>query len=147
LRSDLVFDDFTFTVRVKLVDNRGNSGIQFRSTSLPDGEVKGYQADVGPGWWGKVYEENGRGLLWADASAEKRIKLGDWNEYKITARGSQIDTWINGFHAANLTDPAGSPQGIFAFQLHSGGPTEVRFKDFRLELHSRPGRFAFPPAP
>ena len=26
--------------------------------------MKGYQADVGPGWWGKLYEENGRGLLW-----------------------------------------------------------------------------------
>ena len=23
------------------------------------GDVRGYQADIGPGWWGKLYEEHG----------------------------------------------------------------------------------------
>ena len=55
--------DFRLSVQVKLVKNEGNSGIQFRSIELADGEMKGDQADIGPGWWGKLYEENGRGLL------------------------------------------------------------------------------------
>ncbi|MEX0586776.1 MAG: family 16 glycoside hydrolase, partial [Pirellulales bacterium] len=64
IKSDYVLSDFHFKCQVKLAKNEGNSGIQFRSEVLPNGEVKGYQADVGVGWWGKLYEEHGRGLLW-----------------------------------------------------------------------------------
>ena len=133
LRSDLALGDFRLTVQVKLVANEGNSGIQFRSESLPGGEVKGYQADVGIGWWGKVYEENGRGLLWKD-SGEAHVKPGEWNRYEIECIGSKIRTSINGQPCATLDDPAGARRGILALQLHSGGATEVRFKDWRVEL-------------
>ncbi len=133
LRSDLAAGDFRLTLKVKLVANAGNSGIQFRSEPLPGGEVKGYQADVGPGWWGKVYEENGRGLLW-DQSGEPNVKSGEWNTYEIVAVGPKIRTSIDGKPCAVLDDPAGARRGIIAFQLHSGGPTEVRFKDITLEL-------------
>ena len=137
LRSDLLFSDFRLSVKVKLVKNEGNSGIQFRSAVLPDLEVKGDQADVGAGWWGKLYEEHGRGLLW-DKSGEAHVKPGDWNEYEIIAVGSKIVTKINGKTCVDLDDPAGARSGIFALQLHSGGPTEVRFKDFKVELNPKP---------
>ncbi len=137
LRSDLALADFRLTVQVKLVRDEGNSGIQFRSEPLPGGEVKGYQADVGVGWWGKVYEEHGRGLLW-DHSGESHVKPGEWNSYEIVAVGPKIRTAINGKPCAVLDDPAGARRGIVAFQLHSGGPTEVRFRDLRLELDPKP---------
>lgn len=73
--SDLSAENFRLTVEVKLVANAGNSGIQFRSKSY-DGEVSGYQADVGAGWWGKLYEEHGRALLW-DKPGERHVKPGD----------------------------------------------------------------------
>ena len=133
LRSDLSLADFRLTVQVKLVKNEGNSGIQFRSESLPHGEVKGYQADIGVGWWGKVYEENGRALLWKE-SGEAFVKPGEWNTYEIVAIGPKIRTFINGKPCAVLDDPAGAKRGIIAFQLHSGGATEVRYKDFKVEL-------------
>src|SRR5262249_31590663 len=123
LVSDLLAGDFRLTVQVKLVANRGNSGIQFRSVALPEGEVKGYQADVGPDWWGKLYEENGRGLLWK-RSGEEYVKPGEWNTYVIVAVGGKVRTWINGKVCVDLDDPDGLRRGIFAFQLHSGGPTE-----------------------
>lgn len=137
LRSDLALADFRLTLQVKLVKNEGNSGIQFRSEPLPGGEVKGYQADVGPGWWGKVYEENGRGLLW-DKSGEAFVKPGEWNTYEVVAVGPKIRTSINGKPCVTLDDPSGARQGIVAFQLHSGGPTEVRYKDIKLELDPGP---------
>ena len=133
LRSDLAAGDFHLSVQIKLVKNEGNSGIQFRSVTLPDGEMKGDQADVGADWWGKLYEENGRGLLWKE-SGEAHVKLGEWNNYEVTANGSKIVTKINGKTCVDLDDPAGAKRGIFAFQLHSGGPTEVRFKDIKLEV-------------
>src|SRR5439155_19410639 len=95
LRSHLLAGDFKLTLQVKLVPNGGNSGVQFRSEVLPDGDIKGPQADIGEGWWGKLYEEHGRGEIWKK-SGEKHVKAGDWNEYVIEARGSKVRTWING---------------------------------------------------
>ena len=133
LKSELSISDFRLEVEVKLVKNEGNSGIQFRSKAVENGEVQGYQADVGPGWWGKLYEELGRAILW-DRSGEAHVKPGEWNRYVIEARGSQIRTWINGQLCVDLDDPSGARSGIFALQLHSGGATEVRFRDFKLEM-------------
>ncbi len=133
LRSRMVATDFKFSVKVKLTPNKENSGIQFRSEELPKGEVKGPQADVGAGWWGKLYEEHGRGLLWKE-SGEKHVKADDWNDYVIEAQGSRVRTWINGKLCVDLDDPKLPRRGIFAFQIHSGGPMEVRFKDLKLEV-------------
>ena len=137
LRNDLTLGDFRLTLQVKLVADAGNSGVQFRSEPLPEGEMRGYQADIGPGWWGKLYEENGRGLLW-DRSGEEYVHEGEWNDYEIEAVGPKIITKINGQTCVDLDDPEGARRGIIALQLHSGGATEVRFKDLRLELIDAP---------
>ncbi|HUY32011.1 MAG TPA: family 16 glycoside hydrolase, partial [Pirellulales bacterium] len=138
LRSELAAADFRLTLQVKLLKNEGNSGIQFRGETVGQGEVKGYQADIGPGWWGKLYEEHGRALL-SDRSGETHVKPGEWNTYQIEAIGSRIRTSINDQTCVELDDPDGARRGIFAFQLHSGGPTEVRFKGITLELLSASG--------
>lgn len=137
LKSQIVFGDFRLICQVKLSPNTENSGIQFRSEALPNGDVKGYQADIGAGWWGKLYEEHGREILW-NQSVEDHVKAGDWNTYEIVAVGRRILTAINGKPSVQLDDSAGSAQGIIALQLHSGGPLEVRFKDFQIELNPKP---------
>jgi hypothetical protein len=118
---------------VLLVGDQGNSGVQFRSEALADGDVRGYQADIGPGWWGKLYEEHGRALLDA-TNRDALAKKGEWNHYRITAVGSRVQTWLNGQPCVDRDDPAGAREGIVAVQLHSGGPTEVRFRNFELKL-------------
>jgi putative heme-binding domain-containing protein len=134
LVAPLLLRDFRLIVQVKLVENKGNSGIQFRSEPLPNGSVKGYQADMGAGWWGKLYEEHGRALLW-DKPGDAHVKAGDWNTYEILAVGNKTRTAINGKLCVDLDDPKGAREGIIAFQLHSGfGPMEVRFKDFQIEI-------------
>ena len=133
LISDLAAENFRLTLEIKLVDNQGNSGIQFRSQPEPGGSVKGYQADAGAGWWGKLYEEHGRALLW-DKSGEAHLKPGQWNKYEIVADGADIKTFLNGQPCVDLHDDKGAKRGIFALQLHSGGPTEVRFRKLKLEL-------------
>jgi putative membrane-bound dehydrogenase-like protein len=133
LRSQMIATDFRLTLKVKLVPNAGNSGVQFRSTALPDGDVKGPQADIGAGWWGKLYEEHGRGVL-SKGSGEKFVKIDDWNEYEILAIGSEVRLSLNGKVCVEIDDPAIARRGLFALQLHSGGPMEVRFKDIQLEV-------------
>jgi putative membrane-bound dehydrogenase-like protein len=133
LRSQMLAADFKLSMQVKLTPDKENSGIQFRSEALPGYEVKGYQADVGAGWWGKLYEEHGRGVLSAKGG-EAFVKAGEWNLYEIEAKGSRIRTWINGQLCVDMDDPQGAPRGIFALQIHSGGAMEVRFKELRLEV-------------
>ncbi|MFK8114372.1 MAG: PVC-type heme-binding CxxCH protein [Rubripirellula sp.] len=133
--SDLSVDNFHLTLDVKLVNNEGNSGIQFRSHAK-DGKVSGYQADIGKGWWGKLYEEHGRALLW-DKSGEQHVKLGDWNTYEIVAEHDRIRTFINGQLCVDLNDPKGANSGIIAFQLHSGGKTEVRYRNIKLDVFTQ----------
>jgi hypothetical protein len=91
------------------------------------------EADVGLGWWGKLYEEHGREVLSAE-SGEPFVKVDDWNEYEIVAIGSRIKTFLNGHACVDLDDPSGARRGIFAFQIHAGGRMEVRFKDVKLEV-------------
>jgi hypothetical protein len=136
LKSAMLAGDFRLTLKMKLTPNKENSGIQFRSVALGNGEMKGQQADAGAGWWGKLYEESGRGLLW-DKSGEKHVKLDDWNEYEIVAEGSHVRTYINGKLCVDLEDAALARRGIFGLQIHAGGPLEVRFKDLKLEVLSR----------
>jgi hypothetical protein len=133
LVSDQVVEDFRLVLEVRLVGDRGNSGIQFRSEALPDGEVKGYQADIGPGWWGKLYHERGRGIL-SDRSAEAFVRQDDWNRYEIEAVGNRVRTWINGRLSTDVVDPPGERRGILALQVHSGEATEVRFRHLRLTI-------------
>ena len=130
--SHLMVRDFRLKLEVKLIENAGNSGIQFRSQARGR-EVGGYQADIGAGWWGKLYEEHGRAMLW-DTPGEQHVKPNDWNRYEIIARGSKIQTLINDQLCVDLDDPAGKRQGIIAFQLHSGGKTEVRYRNLSLEV-------------
>ena len=138
LRNDLELTDFRLVVKVKLVPDSANSGIQFRSVPVPDSpEMKGYQADMGKGWWGKLYHESGRGLLW-NKDNDGVVKKEDWNTYEILAVGHKIQTAINGRKCVDLDDPQGELKGHIAVQVHSGGPTEVRFKDFELELNPEP---------
>jgi putative membrane-bound dehydrogenase-like protein len=134
LKSELIATDFRLSLKIKLAPNKENSGIQFRSEALPDGEMKGPQADVGEGWWGKLYEESGRGIL-SDRSGEKFVKKDDWNTYEILAIGSKVKTWINGHLCVDLDDAKLARRGIFGLQMHAGGPLEVRFKDIRFEVN------------
>lgn len=134
---DLIVGDFELSFDVKLTPNGENSGVQFRSQSLETGEMKGYQADIGVDWWGKLYEESARGLLW-DKPALHHVRQNDWNAYRIRAVGDHIQTWVNDQLCVDLHDPPGDKAGQIGLQIHSGGPLEVRFRNLKLTPLPRP---------
>ncbi|MEO8427850.1 MAG: family 16 glycoside hydrolase, partial [Verrucomicrobiota bacterium] len=136
LKSQMMLGDFRLVVKMILAPNKENGGIQFRSEPHGDFEMKGYQADAGSGWWGKLYEENGRAILW-DKSGEAYVNRDGWNTYEVVAVGSKIRTAINGHLCVDLDDPQGARQGNIGLQMHAGGTLEVRFKDFKLELNPK----------
>jgi putative heme-binding domain-containing protein len=134
LYSDLAAENFKLTLKVKLTPKGGNSGVQFRSAPLADGEMKGPQADIGAGWWGKLYEENGRALL-EPKGGEQFVKPEEWNDYAIEAIDGNVKIWINGNLCTDRKNDADlARRGVFGLQLHSGGAQEVRFKEIKLEV-------------
>jgi putative membrane-bound dehydrogenase-like protein len=139
LKSTMQVKDFRLTFKVKLVPNKANSGLQFRSLTLKNSpEMLGYQADIGEGWWGKLYHESGRKILWDKGLPEEKLHKDDWNTYEVLAVGHKIMTAVNGVKCVDLDDKEGELEGLIAVQVHAGGPTEVRFKDFELEVDPKP---------
>ena len=134
LKSTMAVENFKLSVKVKLVPNAGNSGIQFRSEALPEGEMRGPQADIGAGWWGKLYEENGRALI-EPKGGEQFVKKDEWNEYVVEAIDGNVKIWINGNLCTDRkNDDKLARRGIFGLQFHAGRAQEVRFKDIKLEV-------------
>lgn len=136
------FSNFVLEAEYVLVDNKGNSGIQYRSKQSARGEnkwvVKGYQADIGVGWFGKLYEEGGRGILAGTYKNEPKLKGGnEWNHYRVTANGTKLTQEINGVVTIEFDDQdAGkaAKEGIIALQYHSPGGFEVRYRKVRIKL-------------
>ncbi len=154
---DGLVDDFELTLRYRLTG--GNSGIQYRSRDLGDFVVGGYQADFESGtkYSGILYEEKGRGILClrgqrvtidADgkktpgeplgdtAALQEAIRPGDWNDYRIVARGPKLQHFINGTLMSETLDEQvekRSLQGVLALQVHQGPPMKVEFKDIALK--------------
>lgn len=133
--------DFRLTLEVKLTPAGANSGIQIRSVPIDGGEARGCQCDAGGGWWGKLYEESARGLLFPKKGqafdGDKFVKKEDWNLYEIVAVGNRIKTAINGNPCTDLEDDKIALKGRIALQVHSGGPMEVRFRNFQIELNPK----------
>ena len=150
-------DDFELTLTYRITG--GNSGIQYRSRDLGDSVVGGYQGDfeAGTTYSGILYEEKGRGILAkrgervtiaADGTKtmgepigktedlQKVIKPGEWNEFRIVAKGPKLQHFINGQLMSETVDEQEgkrAAEGILALQLHQGPPMKVEFKDIRLK--------------
>ena len=151
--------DFELTLEFRLSGHpSANSGIQIRSQRLPDGDAAGLQADLDMGaqWLGRIYDEHGRALLvergthvsiapdgrrWVDTwappeSFQRLFKPDDWNTYRITAKASHLEIWVNGERVSALDDhqvDAAEFTGSLALQLHSGpGPVKLQFRNLQL---------------
>jgi hypothetical protein len=132
------YGDFELRLKVKLLGEGANAGIQFRTKRIPNHhEVSGYQADMGEGWWGALYDESRRNkvLLGPDQAKMKTVvRSGEWNDYVIRAEGTRIQLWINGVQTVDYTeaDAQIDTTGVIAVQIHSGPPSEAWYKDITI---------------
>ncbi len=142
LATEKEYGNFEMTVKWKLEGTEGfvNGGIQFRTKRIPNHhEVSGYQADLGAGYDGALYDESRRNKILSQPSKEVLAKamkpLGEWNEYRIRAEGSHIQLWLNGVQTVDFTETeAGIPlTGIIAVQIHGNATSLVRYKDIVIE--------------
>ncbi|MEO0416015.1 MAG: DUF1080 domain-containing protein [Verrucomicrobiota bacterium] len=162
LISDAEYGDFELTFEVK-VDDGLNSGVQIRSREKNEEDLKttgkngkpakdlnrlhGPQVEIekSPGQSGYIYgEATGRG--WISPEPQEKghshefIKNGEWNTYKIVAKGATISTWINGNHVTDLTDEAiyeSHPKGKIGLQVHGikkgTGPFKAQWRNIKIK--------------
>lgn len=140
------FGDFELVFEVK-VDLPLNSGVQIRSKSkgdTPEGRVHGPQVEIASnGTSGFIYGEAlGTGWLSpdsdrADKEKQNAFKNGEWNHYRVLAKGNKIQTWVNGVPVADLTDDKSDmKEGFIGLQVHGirkgTGPFEVRWRELYI---------------
>jgi len=134
------YADFELQFEVKVADKL-NSGVQIRSRLRTEAEAEGrlragrffgpqVEIEAGPGQAGYIYgEATGRGWLSPEPkSKDKAVKQhthfnnGQWNHFRVVAKGSRIQTYINGKPVADLSDVEiykTHTKGHIGFQVHS----------------------------
>jgi hypothetical protein len=135
------YGDFELKVTFKLLGDRkqANGGVQVRTKRIPNHhEVSGYQADIGEGYWGALYDESRRNKVLAQPEKDvvaKIVKYEDWNEYVIRCEGPRIRLWLNGTLTVDYTekDDKIDLTGIIGLQVHGGAKTKVLYKEIRIE--------------
>ncbi|RYD93488.1 MAG: DUF1080 domain-containing protein [Sphingobacteriales bacterium] len=136
------YSNYVLKVKFKLLGTDGfiNTGVQFHSqhATNPVYEMVGYQADLGDGFWGCIYDESRRNKIvgQADTNVIKRVlRRGQWNEYEIWSEKGRTRVKLNGVQTVDYVEPDKNiPQsGLIAFQIHGGGKAEVHYKDITLK--------------
>jgi len=134
-----VYGDFELRLKFKLLGgDTANAGVQFRTKRIPDNhEVSGYQADMGAGWWGALYDESRRNKVLIGPNQEKMkdvVKAAEWNDYVIRAEGPHIQLWMNGVQTVDYVENDASieSRGVICPQIHAGPPSEAWYKDLTI---------------
>ncbi|MFN0083774.1 MAG: DUF1080 domain-containing protein [Blastocatellia bacterium] len=150
-----------FELKLEYRINSTNSGVQYRSAEAPEiGKwvLKGYQADIDfqNTYTGQLYEERGRGFLAMRGQmthlqpGKKRIianlrggddlrgyiRIGDWNQLHIIARGHRLTHILNGHLMAEAVDDDAAARamgGLIGFQMHVGPPMKVEYRNIWLK--------------
>ena len=136
------YKDFVLKLEYKLVGTEGfiNGGVQIRSRRIdkPANEMRGYQADIGKGFSGCLYDESRRNKMLVKVD-EKVIKdaekPGDWNLYEIRCEGPRVTLKINGTQTIDYTeeDKSLEQEGLIGLQIHGGCKAEISFRNLTIE--------------
>ena len=136
------YRNFHLKLEYKLVGTEGfvNGGVQFRSKRIPQppNEMSGFQADIGMGYSGCLYDESRRRKMLLVANKELMAKLekpGEWNTYEIRAEANRIQLFVNGKPTADYTetDPAIEKDGLIALQIHGNNKAIVSYRNISIE--------------
>lgn len=161
--SELEDFELKLSFRCNAVNNSGIQYRSTRIAAAGENKwrVKGYQHEVRnenqvPNVPGFIYDEGGkRGRIclagekavWnkdgkksietflTPEQIKNLIKVDDWNDVRIVAKGNHIQHYLNGQLFLDFTDnhpELALPKGVVALQLHAGKPMWAEFKDIML---------------
>ena len=136
------YRNFRLSLEYKLTGTEGfvNGGVQIRSQRIaaPANEMIGYQADIGAGYSGCLYDESRRKIVLAKAEPAiigQAEKAGEWNRYEIVAADDRVQLFVNGVRTVNYTEsaPGLPPEGRIALQIHGDCKAVIAFRNITIE--------------
>jgi hypothetical protein len=133
------YRNFALRFEYKIVwRDRYNAGAQFRSERIPKpaNEMKGYQADIGNGLTGTLYDESRRGFLARPRPEQFKVeRTNDWNRYEIRCEGPRIRLMVNGELMVEYVekDPKIPRAGKIGLQVHGQCKQEVSYRNISIE--------------
>ncbi len=143
LTSKKVYRNFILQLEYKLEGTEGfvNGGVQFRSVRIPQppNEMSGFQADIGAGYSGCLYDESRRKKMLSQPAKElieKAEKPGEWNQYMIRAEEQRIQLFVNGVRTVDYTErePNIDLKGLIALQIHGKCKAQISFRNITIEV-------------
>jgi len=116
------YADFELHAVFRMTGRGANSGVCIRLHPQNHDICPGYQVDMGPGFWGCLWEEKRAGMVqrFPKTLADRLVKTDDWNHYYIVARGHHIQAWLNGVQTIDVVHESGFLKGAIGFQLVHG---------------------------
>ncbi len=137
------YRNFILKLEYKLVGTEGfvNGGVQIRSKRIPQppNEMSGFQADIGAGYSGCLYDESRRKKMLLEASKELMAKIekpGEWNKYEIRAEDQRIQLFVNGTRTVDYTErEAGiDKDGLIALQIHGNNEAVISYRNLTIDV-------------
>jgi len=64
--------------------------------------------------------------------ADKVLKPGQWNAFRLQARGNTFTVWINGRQMVEYTDGRFADPGPIGLQIHAGVDMRIEFRNLRI---------------
>ena len=128
VQTEKKYGDFVLEFEWKpLKDKKWDSGVYFRYDTVPQGRPwpARYQANLMQGQEGNISDLPA-------AKSQGLIKAGQWNQFKLTVRGTKAALAINGtpaWEADGLGEPA---EGYIALQAEVPGGGQHRFRNIYL---------------
>jgi len=122
-----------FDVRWKTTTPRGvDTGLQMREPAiqLQLGVSGSLRVDMSGSFYvGKPgYPEAGR----AKNAKELMKPEGEWNTFRVQAKGDTFTCWINGTKASEYTDPKFSGAAPLGLQIHPGAVMKCEYRNIRI---------------
>ena len=129
IQSEKKYGDFILEFDWKaLRDDKWDSGVYFRYDTVPEGRPwpGRYQVNLRQGMEGNVGSLEG-------AKTTGLMKIGEWNQFKLTVQGTKASLEMNGkpaWEADGLGDPL---EGFIALQAEVPGGGKHRFRNIYIK--------------
>lgn len=139
---DKEYYNFELRAQAKSVGpDKTNGGFQIRSKyNAENGDMSGYQADMGFKYWGLIYDQSRRNKLLTKheegIDLKKDINWDDWNDYRVVAKDNTIKVYINGKLFSQYTESdeeIAKVKGVIGLQLHGGPPSVRWYRNIRIK--------------
>lgn len=122
------YGDFVLDFEWKsLREEKWDSGVYFRYDSVPEGRPwpDRYQVNL-------RYDQAGNVGSLKTARSEGLVKVGQWNQFKLTVQGTKASLVINGTPAWTSDGLAGPEKGFISLQAEVPGGGQYRFRNIYL---------------